>query len=61
MNEPKNSRNLPTWRPPPERADMESGVYPIDRGGFEPVIMPRQWARARGPKVAPLRARFRSG
>jgi hypothetical protein len=70
MAEPKNLQNVPTWRPhskPNERAgDMESGVFPVDdafrqQGGFEPVVMPRQSARARGSKVAPLRARLRRG
>jgi len=54
-------RNTPTWRPPPGRGDMESGIYPVDEGSFEPVPMPRQSVRARGPKVAPLRTRFKRG
>jgi len=64
MAEPKNLQNVPTWRPHSERENMESGVFPVDglpsvQGGFEPVIMPRQSVRARGSKVAPLRARLR--
>lgn len=60
MEDPKK-RNVPTWRPPPGREDMTSGIYPVDEGTFEPVVMPRQTARARGAKVAPLRTRWRRG
>lgn len=67
MAETKNLQNVPTWRPLSAREEpreMESGVFPVEpgpreRGGFEPVIMPRQSVRARGSKVAPLRARLR--
>lgn len=59
MDDPEK-RNAPTWRPPPPgREDMESGIYPVERGTFEPVVMPRQFVRAKGSKVAPLRARLR--
>jgi hypothetical protein len=59
MDQPKNLHNVPTWRPGDEPRDMESGVFPVDDGPFEPVVMPRQWVRPRGAKVAPLRARTR--
>jgi hypothetical protein len=67
MAEPKNLQNVPTWRPRSTReeaGEMDSGVFPVeagllDQGCFEPVVMPRQSARARGSKVAPLRARLR--
>ena len=62
MDQRKNLYNVPTWRPGLKeefREEQDSGVFPIGEGTFEPVVMPRQSVRARGSKVAPLRARLR--
>jgi len=59
MDDPKK-RDAPTWRPlHHDRRDMDSGIYPVSEGHFEPLAMPRQSVRAKGASVAPLRARLR--